>query len=589
MKTNLSFFIFLLIALLACINDMIIYLFSINYDVSLIISFFIIILIIIIMNKKNKIHIINNFKKRDLFVIIPYLLYSFILMMNADEKLDTYNYHIYIQKNFFNDKINFDYLPNCSFFFPLGDRMAFIFRKLLGYRFGTILSVFAVIVMYFQIKKILLEIFSNLKNKNWHLLICSSLALFLITPNWRIATYHIDNFSMVVLLELYYFIIKKKELDIYKYDLLYSFLLLGIATAIKISNFFIGITLIMYSFLKMLYKANSLKNMKISIKDSLLYSLIFIFPFIVYLINNYIQTKNPIFPFGNFIFKSIYYNNVTGMDNKFGIPNILCAFIWPIVVTIDPLKGFDYSVIEPIWGIGYIACIIVFILKFNKKDKIWEMSLINIILTIVWAVLLNGYVRYAQILPIAYYILIISNYANIMDKSIKIINDIQSVIIIISIFISLIVTLSIDLAFITERVLESWNNKIAVKDFFIKKDYYEIDGVWGSIAFNSGMIDLIRNPKTPIYNLDIVRGIDNTKSSYSEFAQNYVFDALKEKRVFTITSNKLFKETINYLEEEHFEIVSEIIPYYDSRFQDKDDKWFIIEIKVDTNNSIKKN
>ena len=92
-----------------------------------------------------------------------------------------------------------------------------------------------------------------------------------------------------------------------------------------------------------------------------------------------------------------------------------------------------------------------------------------------------------------------------------------------------------------------------------------------------------------IYNLDIVRGIDNTKSSYSEFAQNYVFDALKEKRVFTITSNKLFKETINYLEEEHFEIVSEIIPYYDSRFQDKDDKWFIIEIKVDTNNSIKKN
>ena len=51
------------------------------------------------------------------------------------------------------------------------------------------------------------------------------------------------------------------------------------------------------------------------------------------------------------------------------------------------------------------------------------------------------------------------------------------------------------------------------------------------------MIELIRNPDTPIYNLDISIGANTTKSDFSKFAQYNMYRKLRNEKVYTVVLN----------------------------------------------------
>jgi len=577
MKINIHVLIFVLIAIIAALNDIVIYIFNSQYWISLILISTILISLLIFFIKKQKIKIFNNFEKMDLLFLIPYLLIMSTLFLSCDQRLDTFNYHLYLQENPFIDKVNFDRLLSHSFLFPLGDRMAYIFRSILGYRFGMILSFYTMIILFFQVKKILTDIFPNLKYKKL-ITIFSGLVLLTATPNWRSTTFHIDNFSMVIFLEFILIFVKNENIFKNKAMLYYISLLSGISIGIKVINAVLVAVFVIVIVIRDIKEF--LKNIKI--KDVIICIFLVFLPFIVYAIDNYIQTGNPVFPYYNNIFKSEYYEISAGLDERFGMPNALYAFVWPILVTVEPLLGFDYDIFrEPLWAIGYIMCIgNVCVFSFeHKQNKIKELSILGIILALAWAVFMLGYIRYALIIPILYYIIISSNIIKIINEfkydNIKMIFDIVKLTFL---FLLLLIIILFGIKTIIFRIYEAYIGRIDINNYSFEDDVYEIDGVWATVYFNSGMIDTIRNKTTPIYNLDITREINCDTSRFTQEVQNELFEELKNKRVFTVTSDVLYNQTIKYLEDVNYEIIDEKI-YKNSKFQNINNNWYILEIK----------
>ena len=204
-KTNVSFAAFLGIALTALLADYLVFFFKIPYGISLALSFASIAIFALIKRKYLMSHISFNFQKTDI------LFFAILLIIFCHEigapltGYDEANYHIYLQENAFTDKINFDYFAGKNlnaFLFPLGDRMFYIFRYLIGYRLGVILSYFVIICSYYQIKRLLTNL-SN-KNKNQKLIPFFSAAIIFTQVTLTILTYsyYIDSFSIPLILEI---------------------------------------------------------------------------------------------------------------------------------------------------------------------------------------------------------------------------------------------------------------------------------------------------------------------------------------------------------------------------------------------------
>ena len=151
---NLHMYIFLNIILTTILTDILCYFTTISYTITLFVCFFFVIFLNII--SKNKFfNIKSDFDKYDILPLIIICLLSIFKLSRIDEFIDTITYHLTNPKNIFSDNINTNFLPSSAFFFPLGDRMNYIFVHFLGKRFGTLLTCYAMIIVYYQMKNVL--------------------------------------------------------------------------------------------------------------------------------------------------------------------------------------------------------------------------------------------------------------------------------------------------------------------------------------------------------------------------------------------------------------------------------------------------
>lgn len=541
MSLNLHMYIFIIIASIAILNDNIIYFSNLNYEISLLVSSILLIIFNIFLIKKKIIEIKTDFNKWDLIAIIPYCIIYFIIILHIDDFIDTISYHLYNQKNPFIDRINFDLLPSSTFFFPLGDRMNYIFVRFFGYRLGNLLYLYSAIIIYYQIKRFLTNIIPDISNKMK--IICSGIILYTFSVNLCIGEYSIDLFSSVILLELLYIAIENiNVLENRKYLYLISFLA-GISIGIKISNIVFATIIFAYIILK------SYKNLKdIKLYDILICIILFIIPFGIYMLNNYIQTQNPIFPFYNSVFHSSYYEESSAKDARLGPKNIVETIVWPIIISIKPLRGDDIrGIVDPIWGIGYII-LIYSLIRNRENKKVSSLSILSIVITAIWITFVSGYVRYGMFIPITFFLLEIYVLykaifeINIIYKAIiesqkekySILKLIFNFILIFTIIIQLIFSIFLGTVYILEKI------KVSLEDFSYNIDEttisekYDIDGVWIASRYNTSCIDLIRNQEDPMYNADIVVDIDpmmNVKSSYSDFSKEIFFKKINRKKI----------------------------------------------------------
>lgn len=392
---NIGIFLLLLYTIFIILNDYICFFAKVDAGI---ITYFLsgVIVLIAAFFLKNKITL-----KKELFERNDILFFSFILiiwlcrLVFPESAFDTLNYHLYLQERPFTDHINFDFFPARwinTFSLPLADRMHYFFRFLFGYRLGMIANLLILIVIYYQVKRILKLYLKNNK-------FISIFALIVIITEQilsNMTTYYVDLFSIPFFLEIILIIIENRGSKLNNYLVLF---MSGIIVSLKISNAFLLIPLaIIY-----IYKYYKYINWK-----TFVFGIIVVFiPLCVYLINNYIQTGNPVFPFYNSIFKSSYLAQENWIEDAYGPKNLIERLFWPIYTIFVPRRAFDTDVYYGRIGFGYIVSIIIVITaiynylknktKIQKEEK---FALLYIILCLIWSNFMMGYIRYVLVLEV---------------------------------------------------------------------------------------------------------------------------------------------------------------------------------------------
>lgn len=249
-----------------------------------------------------------------------------IKSLYPDYASDTGNYHLIAQRS---DFVNwFENGFGAGTFqiwgFRLGDRLFNLFNSVLGYRYGTLLNIFIVIIIYLQITDFLDIIFDRLMpnyrtKKIFKIINPAILAVIALTVHdliMIVATYYTDLLAIPILLEMLYKICLKEKNEEHQY---FAFLG-GLAFALKMTNVVYIIPLLI------IYIIKNLKIIKII--DYLKCFITGIIPFSIYAIYNVVCTSNPIFPYFNLLFKSKYFSSYNFKDPRWGPTDIKETFIW---------------------------------------------------------------------------------------------------------------------------------------------------------------------------------------------------------------------------------------------------------------------
>lgn len=586
---NIHFLVVFFVSIIAMLADICIYFFGIEYIYALSASVIFAFLMFFICIYKYK-NISLNFEKNDIFLYVILLIYMIAKnVFRVDNSYDVTTYHIYLQENPFMDKINFDFFPGrifCVFLFPLGDRMYYIFRYFLGYRLGTIFSCYLIIVLFYQIKRILKVLNKDIKPAIYSYIV---ITIFMFVA--YLGNYYIDNIATVFLVEIFYLILVENNLYKNKKVLMLIFLLSGIAIGIKISSIYFVAILAIYALIK-----NRKEFRQLKLFDFVLCGSLIILPYLVYMIDNYKQTGSILFPYYNKILKSEYFGLYNWVEPRFGIDGIIKKVFWPIVVSLQNKAYGDESIyIDPIWAIGYIVLIVYLvykIIKKNKLDNLYIEAIIAMICTIIWIVFLHGYTRYGVFVVILYCVLISSCIYRFLHKKQRAIekirkkieneikflfkncNSLRNIGYYCTLFI--IVSAGIIIAY---NELDIDNIKYILKDRKNEKYNITIDGVWGAFLDNCSYEVLVRNTDTPIYNLEKEYYKDSPK------ALSMYYEKIKNNDIYMIIEKHPNKVTNEYLDDEfkenEFEI-EEIIEQYTSKdipYIDAHATWYLVKLK----------
>ena len=571
MKINFHFFVVLFIAVVAILCDLLIYITKIDYGIALCLSAFICTIVTILFFKKKSIKITFDYEKKDIFIFIAFILLIIVQsFLKPDFPYDVKSYHIYLQENAFADKLNFDFFPGrifCVFLFPLGDRMHYIFRYLLGYRLGTVFSSYILVVIYYQVKRILENLSNNKKSKS--LFAYGILTIFVLSDFY--GSYQIDNLGLVFLLELFYITFFKDDLIKNKKLLFFAIFLSGISIGIKVSNAFFVAILVLYGIIK---NRKDLKTLRI--RDLLISLFLILIPYIVYLYDNYKQTGSPLFPYYNSIFKSEYFGLYNWKDLRFTQKNIFFdSILWPLNAFLIQLD-YGHNKAQDITREVCLAVYYIFtyfytissIIRKKVKSKLFNLSILSIICTFIWIYLLQGYVRYGLIVWCMYLFVFIGYLINFLEKRNTFKEKIKKFFtkyninykkLCTYVYYLTIFSLIISGIVLSKEAIDSGNAKHIIGDRRTENNIISINGVWGTISDdgiteNSAYPALVREKDTPIYNLDkkTFSSSEKTLEMFYEKVKNndiyVIFDNYKEdleENEYVITLKKLNYEIVN--------------------------------------------
>lgn len=594
-KINLCLLILILLLTQVVICDNLIYFFKANYILGNIIALIINATITTLLIKKKKIKVETNFHKFDLVFLAIIIVIMGLTIIHPDTFWDTYSYHIYLQENPFADKINDDFFPGrtlTSFVYPIADRVFYMFRALLGFRLGTLPGYFLIVVIYYQIKKYLTKILENkIDEKYISLLSILPLGVFIILE--QMGTYYIDNFSVALLLEIMYVIFFEGK-DIFKEKTRLYFLayVVGLAVCTKITNAIYILGPLVYL---LVINIKDIKNIKIY--DYLLLVVTFVIPLLPYVVDAVVQTGSPVFPYYNGIFKSEYFMQENWVDDRYGPKNILEFLLWPLYIIKRPRSAYETGNTDFMFAIGYIIAIVgiiyeVIYKKLIKKQQINKNFLTFYIalmyLYLVWAQFIIGYTRYAGIIPIFASIACIYILINAFKNSKLVITVLMSAIICGSSFAGLykyVVYSNSGSNYIqiffnnSESAINKWKKNV-IKTVLLKdrtNEKYDIDGIWGVLADDSGVTSLL-NVDDRLVELQTGNKIGNTDKTNEMY-----WDLILNNEIYMPIYEFKQEDTLDYLNRYHFQIIEVVDTLTNVSFLEGDDYIYIVKVKYDEN------
>lgn len=514
-----------------------------------------------------------EFHKFDIIVFLILFLTFIIRFAIPENSFDTLNYHLILQQNPFSDYINYHFFPGRNlntFSYPLGDRMFFIFREVLGYRLGILLNYLVVAVIYYLLKDFISMLIPRTHQKYYNILISAIAFLGIASEKIYeiVSIYYIDILFIPLLIELTKIVLFDNDLTNINSRCIYFGLLSGMIIAFKITNIiFVFILLILYLF--KIFKGFNLKHFLTMIVFAII-------PWLVYTINIYVQTGNPVFPFYNSIFKSQFFSYSNWLDDRFGPKNVFEIILWPFIIFLSPNRTADLAVYSGKLSISFLICIIGILLykiksnifKINKPNR--NFILLFLVLTLFWSITMIGYIRYGLILEVFSGVimgLFLYFLLSIKEKSyyLKIGSVITCLVILLNISLVFKEVFLKDavgawrIPFYKNLELHKRNIKYVFIDRFTGVNAKKLNNIeaWGICDFNSGYAMLL-NPNIPNISLNSSVSNDLTASMLDRRLMQY-------KNLYTIIEGDRIKDAFDRLNGTKYVIGNNIIkikPYF---------------------------
>lgn len=335
--------------------------------------------------------------------LILIFLYGILVSVYPDKGFDTYNYHIIAQTPYFENYFakDFGYGNFQVWGFRLADRLFFYFRLLLGFRYGTLLNTVILMISYIQLYTLLPKIFSNFFAQKriryglfYNRMIWSMAILLPLDTILMYGTYYVDLFALPIEIELLRLILEKRDENT-SIDIAYFALLNGFCLAFKLTN-------IIYVFpYVIIFVVLNIRCFKI--KDWFFASICGASPSMVYLLHNWLCTKNPVFPYFNSLFRSPYFPETNFKDTRWGGSNFFEKIFWIFYAAFHgeyrQCEIYDkYPVLLQISLIGIIFLGSFYLIRWIKKRILPQRTCILILCisissTIIWSFTV-GYSRY---------------------------------------------------------------------------------------------------------------------------------------------------------------------------------------------------
>lgn len=409
-KIGNSFFVFFLLYILTIIGtewiNFILYFCGVEINVGIAEGISLIICLVVFWMNRKKVEIspvtLDYQKLIGIFIIA---VFGFIMAVYPDQSFDTFNYHLIAQNPHFENYFTDDYgYGNFQVWgFRLSDRLFYYFRWLLGYRLGTLLNPIVLIISFIELYELIDFFFQKAvidKEKFIYKVVCNrtiwALAILLpLDAMFMCGTYYVDIVAVPIAIEILYQLLAydKNQSTL---DVAYFAILNGAWVGLKLTNIIYVIPCVL------IYLFFHIKELRI--KDWFCAVLGGIYPFGMYLIFNYVCTGNPVFPYYNSIFKSVYFSANNFKDVRWGGTNLLEKIFWIVYAAFRPSyrqsEIFDFAPGTLIVGLVGTA-IITILLGINfLREKKTQVSTEYIILlslaissSILWAVT-TGYSRY---------------------------------------------------------------------------------------------------------------------------------------------------------------------------------------------------
>ncbi len=333
-----------------------------------------------------------------LFLILLFL-FGAIAGVYPDVSYDTMNYHLFSQHAGFHNYFT-EHFAKGRFEiwgFRLGDRLFDIFRRLLGYRMGTMLNTLLMLILYLQIYDLLKTLeFGDNRARKWRIDDKAVWSFLIIMSHYIIleaGTYLVDIVSLPVGIEVLRNLLAALEQKQTGRNIIWFAFLNGIWFAFKMTNIvFIVPIILAYIFLA---------REQITWRSFICSACLAAMPCVCYLLFAYAATENPIFPYFNALFGSRYYPSVNFRDARWGGVSWYEKLCWLIYMVFCP--DYRQSQISDKYGImniiGVLA-IALFVITYKSIKRVYpnykKVYLILALLlsgSVLWG-FTTGYPRY---------------------------------------------------------------------------------------------------------------------------------------------------------------------------------------------------
>jgi hypothetical protein len=303
------------------------------------------------------------------FFLIPIIFGLWSLLLGQDRNFDLANYHLYNAFSFLNDKFDSDFavasyqtyqnpILDLLYFFLIQHTPPQFTSFLMGWIHGLVF-----IILFIICSKIIKE---NSLNKSLFLAISGCLtANFLsgIGNTMGDNTTAILTTLSIAIIILRWDELNENRLSVYSYPLIFSGLLMGVATGLKLTNASFALAL---GLSILTVKSNRIsKNLIYSL--SALSGLLLVSGFWYFKIWG--AFRNPIFPMYSNLFPNTFmdHNPFANEDSLLGPQNFIELILWPYISSIEYQRIGRGLIHQIYWPIIYTLAIFLLYKKLLKK------------------------------------------------------------------------------------------------------------------------------------------------------------------------------------------------------------------------------